>query len=84
VHGEGSRIPSPGSSRLQVGDHLRFGVHDRFVDLGGFGSEAGDAHEVTFASGGERGLADLGEFVAEAFDLFRSDLGHIVIGLGFD
>jgi hypothetical protein len=28
-------------------------------------------------------LADLGEFVAEAFDLFRSDFRHIVIGLGF-
>ena len=71
------------AGRLQIGEHLGFGVHDRFVDLGGFGSEAGDAHEITFAGGGEGGLADLGEFVAEAFDLFRSDLGHIVTGLGF-
>ena len=60
---------------------MGFGVHDRFVDLGGFRSEAGDAHEVTVASGGQGGLADLGKFGAKALNLFRSDLGHIVTGL---
>lgn len=62
------------NSQLQVGEELGFGVHDRFVDLGGFGGEAGDAHEIAFATGGEGSLADLGEFLAEAFNLFGSDL----------
>lgn len=57
---------------------MGFGVHDRFVDLGGSGSEARDAHEVAVARGGEGGLADLAEFVPEALDLFGSDFRHIL------
>ena len=54
---------------------MRFGVHDRFVNAGSPRSEAGDFHEIAGAGGMQRGPADLGEFVAEVFDVFRFDFG---------
>src|SRR5690242_15143927 len=37
------------ASNLQVSNHLRFGIHDCFVDLSGFRGQTRHAHEIAIA-----------------------------------